>query len=90
MAAESTPRVNARYLEEFVGQTVRIVGKVTALHGNTATVDAEGSITISLNVVRPDARFFHCRAQSCLPQTRTLTEPGLAPTGLAFGAREWR
>ncbi|MCJ1433181.1 hypothetical protein MMC27_002540 [Xylographa pallens] len=49
MASEATPRINAHYLEQFTNQTVRIVGKVLALHGETATLDASGSITIHLN-----------------------------------------
>ncbi|MCJ1247369.1 hypothetical protein MMC30_004583 [Trapelia coarctata] len=49
MANEATPRVNAPYLESFTNQTVRIVGKVTALHGETATLDAAGEVQIILN-----------------------------------------
>ena len=52
MAGEPTPRINSRYLEQFLHQTVRIVGKVTALHGETASLDAEGPVTIRLNRVR--------------------------------------
>ena len=51
MASEATPRINARYLELFTHQTVRIVGKVVALRGETATLDAEGSIEVHLNRV---------------------------------------
>jgi replication factor A3 len=51
--SESTPRINARYLEAFTHHTVRIVGRVAALHGETATLEAEGAITIHLNRVRP-------------------------------------
>lgn len=51
MANEATPRVNASYLESFTNQTVRIVGKVTALHGETATLDASGEVRIVLNRV---------------------------------------
>ncbi|KAL9045485.1 MAG: hypothetical protein Q9214_001476 [Letrouitia sp. 1 TL-2023] len=49
MASEATPRVNARYLEAFVNQTVRILGKVVALRGDTATVDAAGTVLVHLN-----------------------------------------
>ena len=51
MATEATPRINAHYLDTFLHQTVRIVGKVSALHGETATLDADGAITIHLNRV---------------------------------------
>ena len=51
MANEATPRVNAPYLESFTNQTVRIVGKVVALHGETATLDAAGEVQIILNRV---------------------------------------
>jgi replication factor A3 len=51
MATEATPRINARFLEQFSHQTVRIVGKVTSLRGETATLEAEGSVTIQLNRV---------------------------------------
>ncbi|KAI9816784.1 MAG: hypothetical protein M1827_001429 [Pycnora praestabilis] len=47
--SEVTPRVNAHYLETFQGQTVRILGKVTQLRGEQATVDAGGNITVILN-----------------------------------------
>ncbi|KAL9116466.1 MAG: hypothetical protein Q9187_007010 [Circinaria calcarea] len=46
---EATPRINAQYLESFINQTVRIVGKVVSLRGEIATLDAQGSINIHLN-----------------------------------------
>jgi replication factor A3 len=47
-----TPRINASYLETFAnGQTIRIVGKVTQLRGDQATIDANGPIIIHLNRV---------------------------------------
>ena len=51
MALDATPRITARYLERFTHQTVRIVGKVTSLRGELATLEADGSVTISLNRV---------------------------------------
>ena len=51
MASEATPRVNAKYLGSFTNQTVRILGKVVSLRGETATIDASGSINIHLNRV---------------------------------------
>ena len=53
---EATPRINAQYLESFINQTVRIVGKVASLRGEIATLDAQGSITIHLNRVRGSPR----------------------------------
>ncbi|KAL9129951.1 MAG: hypothetical protein Q9217_001753 [Psora testacea] len=49
MASEATPRINARYLETFTNQTVRILGRVTSLRGEMATIDANGSINIHLH-----------------------------------------
>ncbi|PNS17625.1 hypothetical protein CAC42_3020 [Sphaceloma murrayae] len=47
--AQATPRITAPYLEQFQHQTVRIVGKVTSLRGEQATIDAGGSINLLLN-----------------------------------------
>lgn len=52
MASEATPRISAKYLQAFTNQTVRILGKVVSLRGETAIVDANGPITIFLNRVR--------------------------------------
>lgn len=49
---EATPRINAKYLEQFTHKTVRIVGKLTQLRGENATVDANGEISVLLNRVR--------------------------------------
>ena len=51
MASEATPRVNAKYLDSFTNQTVRILGKVVSLRGETATIDASGSVNLHLNRV---------------------------------------
>jgi len=51
MASEATPRINAQYLDSFTNQTVRLLGKVTSLRGETATIDANGSVNIHLNRV---------------------------------------
>jgi len=48
---EATPRVNAKYLEQFSHQNVRIMGKVRQIRGDSATIDADGDITIHLNRV---------------------------------------
>ncbi|OJD33192.1 replication factor a protein 3 [Diplodia corticola] len=47
--AEQTPRITADYLEKFTHRTVRILGKVTQLRGEQATIDAGGSINLHLN-----------------------------------------
>jgi len=49
--SEQTPRINATYLEKFVNQTVRIVGKVTKVQGENAVIDAGGTITLILTRV---------------------------------------
>ncbi len=58
--SEATPRINAKYLDSFTNQTVRILGKVVSLRGETATVDANGTINVHLNRVcaaaMPEAR----------------------------------
>jgi len=47
--SEFTPRITAPYLEQFSHQTVRILGKVTQLRGEQATIDAGGQIQLHLN-----------------------------------------
>ncbi|KAK7530506.1 replication factor A protein 3 [Phyllosticta citricarpa] len=47
--SEATPRINAQYLENFKHSTVRILGKVTQLRGEEATIDANGPINLHLN-----------------------------------------
>jgi hypothetical protein len=51
MASEATPRINAKYLQPFTNQTVRILGKVSSLRGETATIEASGSINVHLTRV---------------------------------------
>ena len=86
MATEATPRINSRYLETFLHQTVRIVGKVSALHGETATLDADGPVTIHLNRVRSlgfelmCAATVHVNALMQLDPPLTL-RPGCPPAG---------
>jgi replication factor A3 len=47
----SAPRITAAYLDSFVGRLVTIVGKVTQLRGEQATIDADGVVTVVLNRV---------------------------------------
>jgi hypothetical protein len=51
MADLVTPRITAQYLENFQHQTIRMVGKVTQLRGEQATIDAGGSVSLTLNRV---------------------------------------
>lgn len=46
-----TPRVTAEYLQQFSHKTVRILGKVTQLRGENATIDSNGPIQVHLNRV---------------------------------------
>ncbi|KAI9837232.1 MAG: hypothetical protein M1819_000306 [Sarea resinae] len=46
---EATPRISAPYLDNFRGQTVRLVGKVTQLRGEQASLDAGGTVVVNLN-----------------------------------------
>ncbi|KAK6516773.1 hypothetical protein TWF506_006662 [Arthrobotrys conoides] len=47
--SDQTPRVNASYVSNFTGQTVRIAGKVIQIHGGSATIDAQGTVAIHLD-----------------------------------------
>lgn len=58
--AEQTPRINASYLEQFTHRTVRILGKVTQLRGEEATIDAGGQINVHLNRVYIDSLLPFC------------------------------
>ncbi|KAH6724293.1 replication factor A protein 3 [Leptodontidium sp. 2 PMI_412] len=45
----STPRITSTYLDSFTNRTIRIVGKVTQLRGDQATIDSDGIVTAHLN-----------------------------------------
>ncbi|KAL1296581.1 hypothetical protein AAFC00_000078 [Neodothiora populina] len=47
--SEATPRITAEHLQQFSHKTVRILGKVTQLRGETATIDCAGQVTCHLN-----------------------------------------
>lgn len=47
----AAPRITAPNLDAFVNKHVSIVGKVTQLRGDQATIDADGNVTILLNRV---------------------------------------
>lgn len=49
--SEATPRITAPYLEAFSHRTVRILGKVAQIRGETGTLDSSGQITCHLNRV---------------------------------------
>ena len=57
MENSSTPRVNARYLDSYVGRNVMLVGKVQQLRGEQAVMDAAGPVQLLLNRVRCANRF---------------------------------
>ncbi len=52
MESQATPRITSTYLDTYVGRNVQVVGKVTQLRGDTATLDADGTLTAHLNRVR--------------------------------------
>ena len=52
-----SPSVSAPYLDAFKLKTVRIVGRITSLQGEMATLDAGGNVNIHLNRVRT----YNCR-----------------------------
>ncbi|KAF8852646.1 replication factor A protein 3 [Acephala macrosclerotiorum] len=45
----STPRITSAYLDSFTSKTIRLVGKVTQLRGEQATIDSDGNVTAHLN-----------------------------------------
>ncbi|KAK9470737.1 replication factor A protein 3 [Dipodascopsis tothii] len=47
--SEITPRVNAPLLSKYQDRTVRLVGKVTELRGDNASLDSDGHVTVILN-----------------------------------------
>jgi len=47
----STPRITAPYLDNFVNRHVLLIGKVTQLRGDQATLDSDGTVTVLLNRV---------------------------------------
>ncbi|KAI1341969.1 replication factor A protein 3 [Xylariaceae sp. FL0016] len=49
MESISTPRISATMLDAFVGQNVMVVGKVTQLRGESAIIEADGSLNAILN-----------------------------------------
>lgn len=62
-----TPRISAPYLSPFTNQTVRILGKVTQLRGETAVVDAGGPIDVVLNRVCVSAPTFRILSFHLVP-----------------------
>ncbi|TWU74870.1 hypothetical protein ED733_002741 [Metarhizium rileyi] len=49
MSELPSPRITAPYLDSFVGRLVTIVGKITQLHAEQATIDSDGTVTVVLN-----------------------------------------
>jgi len=49
MEQSSTPRITCPYLNSYVNRNVIVVGKVLQLRGQTATLDADGTVTAELN-----------------------------------------
>ncbi|PUU81449.1 replication factor A protein 3 [Tuber borchii] len=46
---EQTPRINAPLLQQYIGRTIRLVGKVSDVQGNGATLDSSGVVTVYLD-----------------------------------------
>lgn len=47
--AHSTPRITSPHLEHFTSRTIRIIGKVSQLRGETANIDSDGVVTLQLS-----------------------------------------
>ncbi|CAD6444066.1 47fd00dc-1b66-4a3c-a15a-1d59ef50c4cd [Sclerotinia trifoliorum] len=45
----STPRITSPYLNSFTSRTVRMVGQVTQLRGEQASIDCDGPVTLILS-----------------------------------------
>ncbi|KAK2629213.1 hypothetical protein QTJ16_000033 [Diplocarpon rosae] len=45
----STPRITSQYLDSFTNKTIRLIGKVTQLRGDSAIIDSDGNVTAYLN-----------------------------------------
>ena len=45
----STPRLTSQHLDHFTNKTVRMIGTVTQLRGEQATIDSDGNVTAHLN-----------------------------------------
>lgn len=45
----STPRISSQYLDAFTNRTIRLIGRVTQLRGEQATIDSDGNVTAHLN-----------------------------------------
>lgn len=54
----TTPRITSPYLNSFTSRTVRMVGKVTQLRGDEATIESDGAVTVILNRVCSISRLF--------------------------------
>ena len=46
--ADKTARINARLLDQYKGQTIRLTAKIIKLNGETATVEASDGGQVSL------------------------------------------
>ncbi|KHJ32873.1 putative ssdna binding protein ssb3 protein [Erysiphe necator] len=44
-----TPRITSSHLDSFTNRTVRLLGRVMQLRGDTAIVDSDGNVTLHLN-----------------------------------------
>lgn len=46
--SEETPRVSASCLDDFKGRTIRIIGQVKSLQGESCILDSSGDVTVYL------------------------------------------
>lgn len=84
--AETTPRITAPYLEAFSHSTVRMLGKVRQLRGESATIDAGGSVNVFLNrVCLSPSLIFLTSTSSLSPRPGVMERKGKA----RFVKEEW-
>ncbi|ODN98533.1 replication factor A3 [Cryptococcus wingfieldii CBS 7118] len=46
------PRINSRYLNDHIGETVRLAAKVTGVSGDTATIQTSDGGTVGIHIPR--------------------------------------
>ncbi|KAG0334137.1 60S acidic ribosomal protein P1-alpha 3 [Podila humilis] len=85
MSFPATPRINSAMLGNYIGQTVRLVGSVTATNGNQATLTTsdKGQVTVISN----EASAYHTTILEVIGEVNTdlsISELTFCPFGDDF------
>lgn len=86
----STPRITAAYLDNFVGKVVMLVGKVTQLRGDQATLDSEGTVTVLLNRVSYQQFLVSLSRHKCSFASLLINTVGCASLKRKCRAGHWK